>query len=305
MAGGTGWIYNIPTVYRLTDWNGYDHNAIPWFTLRVDGKNNGAAGDTIRFSLDIDLAWLVENFSSFEGIKNNLQGGVADVGFIVSSQWSSESSLLGTYYYKISDYLDFADDSEKKLNITIPEQQTGDIGNGTYYVVPTITTDTNHIAQRFAFISENNAQAATWYTIPSNPVTIVINYSVPQYDPLTYFYVDFSNVIYETDFDTDVWKRVQFTAKAGFTTGYTGSSGRLIVEFKVDNVYTGGTTTKTYTIGSMSSSSIGGGQSTSKSFDSGKMHFLTDKDGNLWVNIEVSYTVGTKTYRKTLQQEFY
>ena len=78
--------------------------------------------------------------------------------------------------------MDFADDSEKKLNITIPEQQTGDIGNGTYYVVPTITTDTNHIAQRFAFISENNAQAATWYTIPSNPVTIVINYSVPQYD---------------------------------------------------------------------------------------------------------------------------
>lgn len=305
LAAGKGWVYNAPTTwFRLTDFNKYDHYQEPWFTLAVDGKNYGASGDTIRFTMPMDLAWLISNFSSFEDVASVTQGGVVDIGFIVSSRWTADAGLTSTYYYKISDYLDF-NDPEKMLRITIPSS-TSAIPDGNYYVVPVITTFTEPNPDSFFFIAENSGagNSGTWYTIPANPVQISIDRDRPQFNPLDFFYIEYTNITYDEGRDTDIWKTITFTAKAGMNDQYTSTAGKLVIEWNVPNVYPGtGSSTITKTIGSVTGNSIGKGQSVTKAVNSGKMYFLSDKEeGNVYMLVNVSFTLGSRTYRKTIEQ---
>lgn len=196
LVADTAWTYKRPTgtsssPYRLGDFRNYDPDQVAWYTLKTVNANSGASGDTIKFQFEntkySDLNWLVNNFSAFSSYASSTQGGVLDIGLLLTSKW--DSTIAGAYYYKISDYLDF-NDTEHQLVLTI----TNDLPEGKYYVVPVLSTYTSALVHDLQYISDANGtiQAANWYPIPATPIQITVT-AVPQYNPVQYITMHWDN----------------------------------------------------------------------------------------------------------------
>lgn len=175
--GNADWEYQRPRglsyneQFRTLDFNGYDHNAAPWFTLGFTGTTDIELGETIHFTLEKDLYWLVRNFSKWSFVINSSGvpiSGKLDVGFLLKSSYNE------IYYYKICDWIDFTD-YDKMLNIVFPADESEGIPVGTYQVVPVLTTDTRHKSKAFYFPPTTETTTYTWYSIPSDPITVKLS----------------------------------------------------------------------------------------------------------------------------------
>ena len=175
---GTGWVYDPPTTAdwkRQNDFDGYDHNAIPWFTLTNITGSSVELGKSVLFSIPVDLQWMLSNFIKWKAFLYNSEGtpysGVLDIGILLRKTTDSSTSS-NALYYKICDYLDI--NSEHPFYMTLPTGANA-IPLGDYYVLPVVTTDTNHVAGTVTTIGENNGDSGgTWYMIPANALTITV-----------------------------------------------------------------------------------------------------------------------------------
>ena len=169
--GSVEWVYNKPSSYfRLTDFNGYDHNAEAWFNLSIVGPSSVELGSSVHFNMNTDVGWLVNNFYTFKQYIN-LSGGVLDFGFLLRDVSSSGD---GVYYYKRCDVLDISTDG-KGLFIKLPST-TNELNTGTYKIVPVLTTDTNHAADSISYPSKDET-AYLWFVLPCTPITVYIDKS--------------------------------------------------------------------------------------------------------------------------------
>jgi len=175
---GTGWTYNPPSSgdwKRITDFNGYNHNASPWFTFTNITGSSVELGKSVLFSVPVDIQWMLSNFIKWKTFLYNSQGvpysGVLDIGILLRKTTDSTTSP-NVLYYKICDYIDI--DSSHPFHMTLPTGASA-IPLGDYYVLPVITTDTNHVSGTVTIIGENSGDSGgTWYMIPSNALTITV-----------------------------------------------------------------------------------------------------------------------------------
>lgn len=161
MVNNTAWTYQPRTVYRLGDFKNYNHNATEWFQLDA-ATYTAYDGSAIHFTLSNDLGWLFNNFAMFREITDSHQSGHLDIGFILTTSW--ESNVNSCYYYKFCDCLDYDNRQSIVFSASLPD--------GTYYVVPVLTTYTNVNAGTFVYLTENSSVYGNWYALPSQPVAI-------------------------------------------------------------------------------------------------------------------------------------
>ena len=161
VVNNTAWTYQPRTVYRLGDFRNYNHNATEWF--QFDAITYSAYnGSVIQFTLSDDLGWLFNNFGVFSQLVASHQSGYLDIGFILTTSWTN--NVNSCYYYKFCDYLDYDEHQSIAFNSNLPD--------GTYYVIPVLTTYTNVTAGTFTYINQNSNIYGNWYALPSQPVVI-------------------------------------------------------------------------------------------------------------------------------------
>lgn len=226
MVNNTAWTYQPRTVYRLGDFRNYNHNATEWFQLDA-ATYTAYNGSVIQFTLSNDLDWLFNNFALFKGITASHQSGNLDVGFILARSW--ESSVKGCYYYKFCDCLDYDNKQSIIFNANLPD--------GTYYVVPVLTTYTNATAGTFVYITESSSIYGNWYALPCQPVEITkTTGSGGDSDVLDYVYVEASNGSYTDGSDSygDYVSNLDFDLTV--TNDYA-KSATIVVTLKFLNAY--------------------------------------------------------------------
>lgn len=161
VVNNTAWTYQPRTVYRLGDFRNYNHNATEWFQFDA-ATYTAYDGSAIQFTLSDDLGWLFNNFAKFRDYTASHQSGNLDIGFILTTSWNS--SINSCYYYKFCDYLDY----DNRQSIVF----SADLPDGTYYVIPVLTTYTNVTAHSFTYINQNSSIYGYWFALPSQPVAI-------------------------------------------------------------------------------------------------------------------------------------
>lgn len=161
MVNNTAWTYQPRTVYRLGDFRNYNHNATEWFQLDA-ATYTAYDGSVIHFTLSNELDWLFNNFAKFRDYTASHQSGNLDIGFILARSWNS--NVNSCYYYKFCDCLDYDNRQSIIFSANLPD--------GTYYVVPVLTTYTNVNAGTFVYLTENSNIYGNWYALPCQPVAI-------------------------------------------------------------------------------------------------------------------------------------
>lgn len=160
------WDYAKPSSYfRLTDFINYNHTAEEWFNISLVGISDVELGGSVSFTMNTDVNWLVNNFSTFKQYVSQ-SGGTLDFGFLLHDTASSGD---GVYYYKRCDILDLQTDG-KGLYIKFPSSSSS-FNTGSYKVVPVLTTDTNHSVDSMYYPSKDEI-SFSWYVLPCNPITI-------------------------------------------------------------------------------------------------------------------------------------
>ncbi len=226
VVNNTAWTYQPRTVYRLGDFRNYNHNATEWF--QFDAITYTAYnGSVIQFTLSDDLSWLFNNFAKFRDYTASHQSGNLDIGFILTTSWNSNVSSC--YYYKFCDYLDYDDRQSIVFSADLPD--------GTYYVIPVLTTYTNVTAHSFTYINQNSSIYGYWYALPSQPVAITKTTSSGESsDVLDDIDIETSNGSYTdgSDINGEYISNLDFDLTV--TNGYSRSA-TIVVTLKFLNAY--------------------------------------------------------------------
>lgn len=178
------WTYQKPAGgqnqwFRALDFDGYDPNAAPWFTLTIN-KTTFEQGQQVRLYMTVDINWLM-NFAAFSNI--SLSGLYLTV---LMRSTSSSASAQNVTSFKICDMNDYdPGDIDKMMHFSIPLSASA-LPLGTYEIIPCLTNDTYSPSpstandSRFHYWTADEAVShpANWWTLPASPVTFTTQASV-------------------------------------------------------------------------------------------------------------------------------
>ena len=182
--------------YRLSDFDGYNHNAPTMFQFEFVNQNNGTFGDTLRISCNTDIQNVVNNFATPAPLSST-----GDFVFLVFQRGKTfdASGYTTTGIYKVCQLMNMEQDH---INFKIPADSETGIDVGEYTLVPAITTSTYRLEDGQYWYYNPNSEPfyGRWFAFPPHAQ---LNFTITQTSPSTSDYFAY--------FDFDEFEGVDFT----------------------------------------------------------------------------------------------
>ena len=179
------WSYkNREAPFRLGDFNGYSHYAVPWFALDLAQGSTVYIGSSANIFIENDVQNFVNMFKVFEGTGNNI-----DYCYIIY-----DLSSTTKYLYKFCNVQDLANYNSLYISI-----DNNFISGHNYKAVPILTTATVSWADRTKdnLRQDSSFPGASWWSFPPESyVTFTVDDRPAPPTPTQYITVDVDNMIY-------------------------------------------------------------------------------------------------------------
>lgn len=183
---GDFWSYTLPSGnLRISDFIGYDPNAVNPFLIELLGSERVKAGDTVRIATtQEDIQSIVGTYKVFDGIAYDLWY----VGVMFCPIF--KVGMNKVYYCSVSSIIDYDND---KISFTVPNE----IADGSYSAIVVFTS---YAGAKFEELSDKQDYHSEWVGIPCNAVTFEkVQYITP--DVWKQYGIAFNNVTISTTTD--------------------------------------------------------------------------------------------------------